>query len=244
MYHRMAKAKLPPAECIKTVCMFLSRTRSCCAEPDVVKAGERTQVISDFKYLDVLIDSNLTFKSHIKGVCNCIKFNLANFRYICSCISTKAALMSMHLMTFSHITCCLTTWSQVCNTSLKPLHSRQRLCELYGLYVCCFLKVSLQSCAMSSKLFHQFQVKKEDQDYLQFLWWKDDTLENAPWTYKNLLVWSSLVLQQQEVKVSSVKMPYTWFKEILCQWWSDKRPKWERSHPTCHEVERSLWYRS
>ncbi len=48
----------------KTVCMFFNKSKSCCAEPDVVIDGERLQVVSDFKYLGVYIDSNLTFRSH------------------------------------------------------------------------------------------------------------------------------------------------------------------------------------
>lgn len=107
----------------KTVCMFLSKSKSRCVEPDIVVAGERIQVVSEFKYLGVYIDNNLTFKSHIKKVCNHIKYNLANFRYVRSCMSKRAAMMFMHSMILSHITYCLTTWSQASNTSLKPLLS-------------------------------------------------------------------------------------------------------------------------
>lgn len=107
----------------KTVCMFFSKSKSCCAEPDVAIDGQRLQVSSDFKYLGVYIDSNLTFRSHIKKLCNNIKFNLPNFRYARSCMSIKAANMFMHSMIFSHITYCLTTWSQASNTSLKPILS-------------------------------------------------------------------------------------------------------------------------
>ncbi len=95
--------------------MFFSKSKSCCAKPDVVIDGDRQQVVSDFKYLGIYIDSNLTFRSHIKKVCNKIKFNLANFRYARSCMSTKAAKMFMHSMIFSHITYCLITWSQASN---------------------------------------------------------------------------------------------------------------------------------
>ncbi len=56
-------------------------------------------------------------------VSNNIKFNLAHFKYARSCMSTKAAKMFMHSMIFSHITYCLTTWSQASNTSLKPILS-------------------------------------------------------------------------------------------------------------------------
>ncbi len=85
----------------KTVCFF-SKTKSLCSEPYVVVAGERLQVVSDFKYLGVFIDSNLTFKAHIKKVCNCIKFNLADFRNVCSCMSTKAAMMYARSFLFPH----------------------------------------------------------------------------------------------------------------------------------------------
>lgn len=107
----------------KTVCMFFSKSKSRCVEPDVVVAGKRLQVVSDFKYLGVYIDNNLTFKLHIKKVCNRIKYNLANFIYVRSCMSKRAAMMFMHSMILSHITYCLTTWSQARNTSLKPLLS-------------------------------------------------------------------------------------------------------------------------
>ena len=107
----------------KSVCMFFSKTKIHCPEPEVVVDGERLRVVSDFKYLGVLIDNNLTFKEHIKKVSKCVKFNLSNFRHIRSCMSTKAALMYMHSMILSHITYCLTTWSQASNTALKPLLS-------------------------------------------------------------------------------------------------------------------------
>ncbi|OOO00385.1 MAG: hypothetical protein ATN35_07545 [Epulopiscium sp. Nele67-Bin004] len=107
----------------KTVCMFFSKTKIHCPEPDVIVDGERLRVVSDFKYLRVVIDNNLTFKEHIKKVSKCIKFNLANFRHVRSCMSTTAALMYMHSMILSHITYCLTTWSQASSTALKPLFS-------------------------------------------------------------------------------------------------------------------------
>jgi hypothetical protein len=34
------------------------------------------------------------------------------------------------------------------------------------------------------RMFHQFHVKKEDQDYLRFLWWENGNLENIPSVYR------------------------------------------------------------
>ncbi len=78
-----------------------------------------SQILNIWVYILIAI---LLLDHIIKKVCNNIKFNLANFRYARSCMSTKAAKMFMHSMIFSHITC-LTTWSQASNTSLKPILS-------------------------------------------------------------------------------------------------------------------------
>lgn len=34
------------------------------------------------------------------------------------------------------------------------------------------------------RVFHQFRVKAEDQDYLRFLWWKKGDLESEPLVYR------------------------------------------------------------
>ncbi len=86
-------------------------------------SGERLQIDSEYKYLGVLIDSKLSFKSHVKRVCNRIKFNPSNFRYIRHQMSTQAAKMYTHSMIFSHIIYCLPIWSLASVTSLKPLQS-------------------------------------------------------------------------------------------------------------------------
>uniref|UniRef100_A0A8C8E3R6 Reverse transcriptase domain-containing protein n=1 Tax=Oryzias sinensis TaxID=183150 RepID=A0A8C8E3R6_9TELE len=108
----------------KTVAMFFTKSdNNLTAEPDVFVSGERLQIVSEYKYLGVLLDSKLSFKSHIKRVCNRIKFNLSNFRHIRHQMSTQSAKMYMHSMIFSHITYCLSVWSQACNTSLKPVQT-------------------------------------------------------------------------------------------------------------------------
>ncbi len=107
----------------KTVCMFFTKKNSPSVEPDIFVSGERLQVVSEYKYLGVLVDSKLSFKAQVKKVCNRVKFNLSNFRFIRDYMSTEAAKMYMHSMVFSHIIYCLTTWSQASNTSLKPIES-------------------------------------------------------------------------------------------------------------------------
>lgn len=107
----------------KTMCMFFSKTNSACVEPDVFVLGERLQVASEYRYLGILIDSTLSFKPQVKRVCNRVKFNLSNFRFIRDHMSTEAAKMYMYSMVISQITYCLTTWSQASATTLLPVQS-------------------------------------------------------------------------------------------------------------------------
>ena len=52
----------------KIVAMFFSKShRNFYVEPDVLVSGERLQIVSEYKYLGIFIDSKLTFTSHVKG---------------------------------------------------------------------------------------------------------------------------------------------------------------------------------
>lgn len=108
----------------KTVAMFFTKSnKNFSVEPNIFISGERLQIVLEYKYLGVLIDSKLSFTSHVKRVCNRIKLNLMNFRHIRHQMSTQAAKMYMHSMILSHITYCLPIWSQAGVTSLNPLQS-------------------------------------------------------------------------------------------------------------------------
>lgn len=103
--------------------MYFSRNPTETHQPEIFVEGETIKVVSDFKYLGITLDSNLTFKKHVKNVANTIKFNLSNFRHIRPYPTTEAAILFMHAMIFSHITYCFTTWSQTSLTTLKPIAS-------------------------------------------------------------------------------------------------------------------------
>jgi hypothetical protein len=105
----------------KTVCMFFSKKSTSPQQADVFIEGEKMMVVSEFKYLGIILDSNLTFKKHVKKVANTIRYNLANFRHIRPYLTTEAAKLYMHAMIFSHISYCFTSWSQANMTTLKPI---------------------------------------------------------------------------------------------------------------------------
>jgi hypothetical protein len=50
--------------------------------------------------------------------------------------------------------------------------------------LCRFRKGSIAVMCDIERMFHQFHVKKEDQDYLRFLWWENGNLENIPSVYR------------------------------------------------------------
>ena len=83
--------------------------------------GEELELVSNFKYLGVVLDSNLTFKKHIKKVKSTINFNLKNFRQIRPYLSIDAAKTYLHCMILSHIDYCLTNWSFAGVTVIKPI---------------------------------------------------------------------------------------------------------------------------
>ncbi len=101
--------------------MFITKTKNLSVVPDVFVSGERLQVVPEYKYLGVLIDSKFSFKAQVKKDCNRVRFSLSNFRFIRDYMSSDAALIYFHAYIFSYY--CLTTWSHASITTLKPLES-------------------------------------------------------------------------------------------------------------------------
>ena len=64
-----------------------------------------------------------SFKKHVKKVIQITKFNLANFRFIRNCLTTEVAKLYFKSMILPHLTYCLTSWTQACYTTLKPIKS-------------------------------------------------------------------------------------------------------------------------
>lgn len=107
----------------KTVCMIFSKHPTKITRSNVFLGGEELMVVNEFKYLGVMLDSALSFKSHVKMVSNTVKYNLYNFKQIRRSLTEGAAMMFLHTMIFSHIDYCLTSWSLAGATTLKPVES-------------------------------------------------------------------------------------------------------------------------
>ena len=107
----------------KTMGMFFTKINSKILDPDIFVAGEKLQIVPKLKYLGIILDSTLSFRSHIKLISRRVKYNVVIFRSIRNCMSTQAAKMYLHSMIISHLTYCMTSYSQACSTTLTPLES-------------------------------------------------------------------------------------------------------------------------
>ena len=87
------------------------------------KFTKEIKEVSDFKFLVVILDSQLKFDKHVKKLCKTVKTNLNCFRMIRHYITLKAAQLFMHAMIFSHLFYCVTVWSQASQTTVKPVTS-------------------------------------------------------------------------------------------------------------------------
>ena len=75
--------------------MFFSKSANKDPEPAMLVAGRTLLVMNEFKYLGIVIDSQLTFKPQVKKVVDRFKFNLNNFRYIRNNLTTEASKLYM-----------------------------------------------------------------------------------------------------------------------------------------------------
>lgn len=105
----------------KTVGMYFTKTNKESNNPDIYVSGQSLQIVTQYKYLGLKIDSQLTFKAHIESISKKVKMNLATFRVIRNDMSTDAAKMFLNSMIFSHFNYCISSWSQASQSNKRPL---------------------------------------------------------------------------------------------------------------------------
>lgn len=84
---------------------------------------ENINSLTEFKYLGLVLDPQLKFNKHIKKISKTIQSNLNCFKLIRHYIPNQAALLYMHGMIFSHISYCMTAWSQAAPSATKCIGS-------------------------------------------------------------------------------------------------------------------------
>ncbi len=90
----------------KTTSMYFTKKSRNTVEPHIFVLGQRLEITKEFRYFGIVLDSYLTFKTHVTKVCNRVKHNLANCRFMRDRMSNGAARMHINAMIISHITYC------------------------------------------------------------------------------------------------------------------------------------------
>ena len=84
----------------KTVGMFFTK-KQCNVLPNITISGHNIDIVSEVKYLGIVIDSNLTFKKHIEKASQRFRFSLANFKYLRNTMIFNAAKLYVNAMVMS-----------------------------------------------------------------------------------------------------------------------------------------------
>ena len=122
VYNWLEKSKLY-LNISKTVCMYFSNRANTESDPNIFVQVKTIEVVQEFKYLGITLDSQLSFKQQIKKIVNRIKFNLSNFRFIRNNLTPESAKLYFDTMIMSHMLYCVTSWAAACKTTLKPIET-------------------------------------------------------------------------------------------------------------------------
>lgn len=108
----------------KTVCMFFRKTNTVShCEPKISVSAEVIQTVTHFKYWGIILVITLSFINQVRKAIQITKYNLANFRYIRTCLTTPVAKLYMNAMKIPHLTYDMTSWTRVNCTTLRPILS-------------------------------------------------------------------------------------------------------------------------
>ncbi len=95
----------------KSICFSITKL-SVTESLNIRIKNEIIEQVSEEKYLGMILDSQLNFKSHVKKLCKTIKANLTSFRIIRNCLTYDHAFLFLNSMILSHIVYGLSIWSQ------------------------------------------------------------------------------------------------------------------------------------
>ena len=107
----------------KTVAMHFSIRRRVNKDLKIIIDQEEIEEVSNFKFLGIILDSQLKFDTHVQKLSKTLKTNLNCFRMARQYIPLHAAQLFIHAMIFSHISYCITVWSQASQSTIKPIAS-------------------------------------------------------------------------------------------------------------------------
>ena len=102
---------------------FSTRLNKSDTDPHICVREEKLEVVQEFKYRGVVLDSQLSFKQHTQKTVNKMKLNLSNFRCIRNNLTFEAARLYFDAVIMSHMSYCITSWASAGETTLRSLES-------------------------------------------------------------------------------------------------------------------------
>ena len=107
---------------VKSKYMILSRKANLNEHDFVLKLnGAKLKRCSHYKYLGVIIDENLSWKSHIQHLCEKIGKTCSVLAKIRHCTDTATIKSVYYALVFSHLSYCNLIWGDACESIIKPL---------------------------------------------------------------------------------------------------------------------------
>uniref|UniRef100_A0A673FP01 Chromobox protein homolog 6-like n=1 Tax=Sinocyclocheilus rhinocerous TaxID=307959 RepID=A0A673FP01_9TELE len=96
----------------QNACMYFKTKKKEEVQPDILVNGEKLQIVPDFKYLGVILDSHLTLEMHVQKTVCAVTPQLRNFTFKRSQLSIEAAkgffaffdLLSFYLLYYFMVT--------------------------------------------------------------------------------------------------------------------------------------------
>ncbi len=84
--------------------MYLKINRKEEVQPDILVNGEKIQIVPEFKYLGVILDSYLTFERHVQKIVCAVTPQLRNFTFLKS-TTVSTLIINQHIRMLSEGPC-------------------------------------------------------------------------------------------------------------------------------------------
>ena len=103
--------------------MIIGRRKNIPAEDFSLELDEKDKILrcNEYKYLGVIIDDKLTWKSHIKLICEKIGKTCGAIAKLRHCVNSSTLKSVYYALVYCHTQYCNIVWGDATKKSMKPL---------------------------------------------------------------------------------------------------------------------------
>ena len=112
---------------------MMSRKKNLNPKADVILRNEATQRVTESKFLDVIVDTHLNWKNHIRMVSHKINIKCSIISRIQNTFDIISKKMIYYILGHSYHTYCINVWSSTYRTNFKILYTapKRSMCTLF-----------------------------------------------------------------------------------------------------------------